>query len=110
MRQLQSPHKANRINNIFTDRLLGLRPLDFVPSLGAPYLDFEMWETTNSMELLRPVRDLASDVFILSYLQLLLFAFPGQRLSIVRAEVTASFHGSQKLRMYSGNALLYCFE
>jgi hypothetical protein len=32
--------------------------LDFVPSLGAPHLDFEMWEATNSMEHLRPVKDL----------------------------------------------------
>jgi hypothetical protein len=35
---------------------LRLRPLDSVPSLGAPHLDFEMWESTNSMKLLRPVR------------------------------------------------------
>jgi hypothetical protein len=27
-------------------------------SLGAPHLDFEMWETTSPMKLLHPVRDL----------------------------------------------------
>jgi hypothetical protein len=26
--------------------------------LGAPHLDFEMWESTNSMKLLHPVRGL----------------------------------------------------
>jgi hypothetical protein len=28
--------------------------------LGAPHLDFEMWETTNSMKLLDPARDLVN--------------------------------------------------
>jgi hypothetical protein len=31
--------------------------------LGAPHLDFEMWETTNSKELLHPVRDLENFSF-----------------------------------------------
>jgi hypothetical protein len=33
--------------------------LDFVPPLGAPGLDFETWESTNSMKLLHLVKDLA---------------------------------------------------
>jgi hypothetical protein len=30
-------------------------------TLGAPHLDFEMWESTSPMKLLHPVRNLVSD-------------------------------------------------
>jgi hypothetical protein len=42
--------------------------------LGAPHLDFEIWETTNSKKLFHPVRDLEYESQLHPHARLICFA------------------------------------